>query len=302
MNIFVIIVTYNGMKWIDKCINSVLKSTLSAKIILIDNGSTDGTLEYLSNNFPQAIILPNQKNLGFGKANNLGIEYALSHNCDYVYLLNQDAWIEENTLEILVKTLNKHKDFGIISPIQITASKKNIDKNFAKYCSKEHCKNIFDDFILHKEIQDIYEIDFVMAAHWLIARKCLEKVGGFNPSFPHYGEDDNYLQRLKFHNIKFGISPFAFGVHDREYRELSKNKIIHMNYIEYIKIASNITTKASHKAKKIFRNFLTSFNLCLKFFTLKPFGLFFSFLFNLKKIKMNNKISINSDFAFLNLN
>ena len=73
-------------------------------------------------------------------------------------------------------------------------------------------------------------------------------------------------------------------------------------FIEYIKIASNITTKASHKAKKIFRNFLTSFNLCLKFFTLKPFGLFFSFLFNLKKIKMNNKISINSDFAFLNLN
>ena len=94
------------MKWIDKCINSVLNSTLYAKIILIDNGSTDGTLEYISNNFPQAIILPNQKNLGFGKANNLGIEYALSHNCDYVYLLNQDAWIEENTLEILVKTLN----------------------------------------------------------------------------------------------------------------------------------------------------------------------------------------------------
>ena len=77
IKLYVIIVTYNAMKWIDRCLSSVITSTIKSKIVVIDNNSTDNSVEYIKENFNEVIILPNNKNLGFGKANNLGIKYAL---------------------------------------------------------------------------------------------------------------------------------------------------------------------------------------------------------------------------------
>lgn len=96
-NLFVIIVTYNGEKWIDKCLSSVYKSTIPLTTIVIDNKSSDNTVQYIKTNFPMVILFEYQNNLGFGKANNIGIEYALKNNADYIYLLNQDAWVDPNT-------------------------------------------------------------------------------------------------------------------------------------------------------------------------------------------------------------
>ncbi len=58
--------------------------------------------------------------------------------------------------------------------------------------------------------------EFVNAAIWLLSKNCIETVGGFNPCYFHYGEDDNYLERVKYHNLKIGILTTAFAVHDRE--------------------------------------------------------------------------------------
>ena len=68
-------------------------------------------------------------------------------------------------------------------------------------------------------VQDkIYNAEFVNAAAWLISKKCIDTVGGFNPSFFHYAEDNNYIQRLKFHNINVGVVPNAIVFHDRAKR------------------------------------------------------------------------------------
>lgn len=292
INLYVIIVTYNAMNWIDKCISSVLNSTIKSKILVIDNNSSDGTLDYVKENFKEVTIIPNSKNLGFGKANNLGIEYALKNNCDYVYLLNQDAWVEKDTFEILIKTSQKNHEYGIISPLQVTANRTKLDNNFSKYCSSIYCKSLIDDLLLKKDnIQDIYTIDFVMAAHWLITKECLKTIGGFNPSFPHYGEDENYIHRLTFFNLKAGICPKTIAVHDRENRIANKKHIIYMNYIEYIKIYSNITLSFIKRTSKIARNFVTTIRLCFSYFTLKPIFYFFTFLFKLNFLNKNNKIS-----------
>jgi GT2 family glycosyltransferase len=63
---------------------------------------------------------------------------------------------------------------------------------------------------------------FVNAAAWMMTRECVEKVGGFSPSFFHYGEDDNYTQRLQFHKLKLGVLPTSRIYHDREQRPPSK--------------------------------------------------------------------------------
>ena len=105
--ILVIIVTYNGMKWIDRCLGSVYASGMPADVIVIDNGSSDGTPEYVGKQFPEAVLISTGENHGFGKANNIGFSYALEKGYDYVYLLNQDAWIFPDTFSRLVDAMEK---------------------------------------------------------------------------------------------------------------------------------------------------------------------------------------------------
>ena len=97
--IFAIIVTYNGMQWIKHCIESLMESTVSMQIIVIDNNSTDGTLEFIKMNYSSVITFLMNKNLGFGQANHVGISYAPEKNADYCLLINQDAYLCKNAIE-----------------------------------------------------------------------------------------------------------------------------------------------------------------------------------------------------------
>ena len=243
-HVLVIIVTYNGLKWMKKCLDSVRQSSIPLDTIIIDNGSTDGTQDFIKEKFPEMKFIQSDKNLGFGKANNIGMQYALDNDYDYIYLLNQDAWIFPDTIQILIDCHKRNPQYGILSPFQIEANMRHMDFNFNTYiCSR--CKDFVDDVYLNT-LQEIYSVPMVMAAHWLISKKCLQIVGGFSPSFPHYGEDDNYIQRALFHNFKTGIVPAAKSIHDREYRKRTKNQYIYLDYIRNIIIASDIYNSYSH--------------------------------------------------------
>ncbi len=100
MKVAAVIVTYNGSKWIDKCINSLLNSTQKIDVFIVDNCSTDGT-QHLIKKYNVEFIQASE-NKGFGVANNIAIELVLKHNPDFIFLLNQDAWVETNTLEQLI--------------------------------------------------------------------------------------------------------------------------------------------------------------------------------------------------------
>ena len=92
--LLVIIVNYNGMKWLERCLSSLTSSTVPSDVYIVDNGSTDGSQDYIRSNFKDAIFVQSEENLGFGKANNIGLQYAYEKGYEYVYLLNQDAWVE----------------------------------------------------------------------------------------------------------------------------------------------------------------------------------------------------------------
>jgi len=212
--IFIIIVSYNGMKWLSKCLESI--SLYS--VIVVDNNSTDGTVDFIKTNYPDLKLLEQNENLGFGKANNMGISQALREGADYVFLLNQDAYLQENCLVKLLQVHQKNEKYGILSPVHLNGTGTRLDANFSHYVNCFGNIDFYSDYVLHKSIKQIYTVPFVNAAGWLISRKCLETVGGFDPMFFHYGEDDNYCHRLKYHGFKIGVVPDAKLLHDRENR------------------------------------------------------------------------------------
>lgn len=214
--IYVIIVTYNAMKWAEKCFSSIRKSSVPLCCIVIDNGSTDGTQDYIINHFPEVDFTQNEENLGFGKANNLGIEKAYKNGADFFYLMNQDAWLFENSLEKLLEVYENYpnkEEIGILSPMHLDGSESNLDFHFEKYLAKSSDTNRFISDIFFKNTKTYYEINFVNAAHWFIPKKTIEKVGGFNPFYFHYGEDYDYVNRMLFQKKKILICPFSRVVH-----------------------------------------------------------------------------------------
>jgi GT2 family glycosyltransferase len=218
MKIIVLIVTYNGQQWLDKCLSSLTRSILPLDVVVVDNASSDKTLEILGD-YKISKLFALDENLGFGKANNLGIKYALEQSADYVFLLNQDAWIRPDTIELLVKASQRNPEYYILSPLHMEGTETKLDLNFQHYISPPNCKDLLFDLEHNKEnLRDVYETTFVNAALWLLPRACLTQIGGFDPIFQHYGEDNDLAKRVRYHGYKVGVCPKAVGVHDREQR------------------------------------------------------------------------------------
>lgn len=239
----VIIVTYNAMKWAEKCFSSLKSSSVPVECIVIDNGSTDGTQNFITTHFPEVNFIQSEKNLGFGKANNIGIEKAYKNGADFFYLMNQDAWIYPNSLEKLLNVYEKHpnpKEIGILSPMHLDGSEQLLDIFLDKYIAHNFEKTRLISDLYFQKTKSFYEMNFINAAHWLIPRDTIETVGGFNPYFFHYGEDIEYVNRVHFHQKKILLVPDSKVVHDgkqnlrkvdpKKYEDLSiETKMINPN-------------------------------------------------------------------------
>lgn len=214
--IYVIIVTWNGMKWIQKCLDALRKSTYPVTTLMIDNLSTDNTVEYVKENYPEVRVIQSDKNLGFGQANNVGMRIALKENADYVYLLNQDAYVYPDMFEKLMEVAESDLDnqYGIFSPLHVHASGIKLDKQFKGYLKTVSPDIVEDSFLA--STKKVYPVACVPAAGWLLPKKTLEIIGGFDPIFFHYGEDHHYAQRAIYHGYQIGMIPQAKMIHDRD--------------------------------------------------------------------------------------
>ena len=243
--IFVIIVTYKGKQWYDRCFTSLRESTIPVQTIVVDNASNDGSVEYIKEHYPEIILIESKENFGFGKANNVAMRYALDHNCDYVFLLNQDTWIKPDTLSLMLPIAELRKECGIFSPMHVNGEEKSLYIEIEDGYT-DHANELLSDCYF-QSLKELYYFKYVNAAAWLLPRNTLEVVGGFDPLFFLYGEDDNYLHRLEYHGLKVGLIPKAVIVHDHKDGKEVKT-ITYKNYrfwqtrlVEYLNIQHKLS-------------------------------------------------------------
>ena len=211
-NFTFLIVTYNGEYWIKKCLDSVTNASPSSPIILVDNDSSDSTLN-IARAYEQVEIIALEENLGFGAANNIGLEKIDYTKCDFVALLNQDAYLEPSAIKNFKRDLES--SYGIHAFLQMNGEGDDYDPHFKfDYLKAEKCPGFFDD-VSRNKIKSHYPIHKTSAACWLLPKSTIMKIGGFNPTFYHYGEDDNYVNRLHYHDLKVALYPNCKVNHDR---------------------------------------------------------------------------------------
>jgi GT2 family glycosyltransferase len=264
--LYAVIVTYNGERLIKQCLESLKNSSFPVNIVIVDNASEDNTVGIIKAGFPDAAPLISDRNLGFGKANNIGIKYAYENNADYVFLLNQDAWVEPDTIQKLVETSIRNPDYYVLSPVHLNKDGTDFDKGFTQYAQPPFCENWFFDLFSSKK-KELYSTTFVNAAAWLIKRDTISQIGFFDPLFFHYGEDKDYCNRILFHKKKAGIATDSKIHHARELSNEKRNNII-------LSLRKEINKNYFVLLIELKRLDLALPKLCMTF----SFGLFYSFI------------------------
>lgn len=210
--VYTVIVTYNGMKWINKCLSTLRLSTVSTTIVVVDNGSNDGTCDFILTNFPEVVLMPQNKNLGFGQANNIGMLYAMEQGANHVLLLNQDAYLQPEAIEMMLKVADGK---NIVTPVHLCGDGNRIDSMF-RLSLRRADNELFDDLLIKGQPEPSYSIGEVCAACWFMPSSLIKEVGGFNPLFFQYGEDNNYYTRMVFHGRGIILASMARVWHDRK--------------------------------------------------------------------------------------
>ncbi|WP_312364751.1 glycosyltransferase family 2 protein [Sphingobacterium sp.] len=224
--ILTIIVSYNFEPWIHKCLPSLLDSSYPTDILVVDNNSGDHTTQIIKETYPTIRLIESSKNLGFGKANNIGLDIVLKEEYDYAFLVNQDAWVDRNCIANLIKV--NTSNIGIISPIHHDGTEATLDHGFADYTKDAITKNS-------------YRIcPFVNAAFWFIPNKVIRKVGGFAPIFFHYGEDKDYANRINYHGLNIVLAEEAKAYHDRQQRKTDRKAFMKSEYVYHLTEYCNI--------------------------------------------------------------
>src|SRR5210317_491958 len=115
MKLSVVVLNYNVKYFIDLCLQSVLAATkhLDAEVIVVDNASIDGSVDWIKKQFPSVVVIENKKNIGFPKGNNIGVAQAKG---EYVCILNPDTIVAENTFKKALSFMEQNKDVGVMGP------------------------------------------------------------------------------------------------------------------------------------------------------------------------------------------
>lgn len=206
----VVIVNWNGKPYLQGCLPSLLSQTYPYfEVILVDNGSTDGSVEFVSRTFPQIRLIENPENIGFAAGSNIGIEVAKG---DYIATLNNDAQADRRWLEELVAPMEADHRVGMCAskilfadrPHTIESMGINLDKAgiaWHRFGGREESEVV--------DNEEPSEVFGPCAAAALYRRKMLDEIGYFDEEFFAYLEDVDLAWRARLMDWRCLLVPRA---------------------------------------------------------------------------------------------
>ena len=210
MDLSIIIVNYNVKEFIQNLIHSIHKAAgkLEYEIIIVDNASSDGSVDFISQKFPEIMLISNTTNLGFGKANNQALKIAKGK---YILLINPDSIVSEDTFSKMISFFENHPSVGlagckILNPdgtLQL-ACRRGFPGPWTSFCKVTGLSNLFPNSRLfarynltYKNENESYEVDAISGSFMMMRREVYEKTGGFDEDFFMYGEDLDLCYRIQ---------------------------------------------------------------------------------------------------------
>lgn len=215
MDLSIIIVNYNVKEFLENLLHSIFKATktISTEIIVIDNASDDGSVELIKSKFPSVNLIDSQVNLGFSKANNLGLKIAKGK---YLLLLNPDTIVQEDTFTSMIEFMEKNPDAGmagckILNPdgsIQL-GCRRSFPGPWTSFCKVTGLSSLFPNSkifarynLTYLDENKTYEVDAISGSFMILRKEVYQNIGGLDEDFFMYGEDLDWCFRVQKSGLK----------------------------------------------------------------------------------------------------
>jgi GT2 family glycosyltransferase len=270
MKASVIIVNYNVKYFIEVCLHSVLRAAkaISAEVIVVDNNSTDGSIQLIKNKFPEVILIENKENLGFGKANNQGVAIAKG---EYILFLNPDTVMPEDFLAKTTGYLDTHSEAGSIGPKLLDGKgqfapdgKKSFPSLSVAIFKTTGINKIFSKspyfnkyYAVHIGENETAAVDVLSGCCMMVRKSVIDKIGGaFDEDYFMYCEDVDLSYRIQKAGYKNIYYPEATLIH---YKGESTRKAT----LSYVRIFNEalVTFVKKHYSKGNARLFILLINI-----------------------------------------
>lgn len=227
----IVIVNYNGKQDTLDCLRSIRKMKTEGdqlKIYVVDNASSDDSVNAIKRELPSVNLILNQANYGFAGGNNIGIKQALEDGVDYVLLVNNDTLVSQPLLNELLKAITKDEDIGVVVPKIYFAPGYEFHKKRYSYGEKGkviwyaggridwenmYGKHIGVDEVDKGQFSEEQETDFASGCCLLVKRQVFEKVGLFDERFFLYQEDLDWSIRAQKAGYRIVYCPLAYLWH-----------------------------------------------------------------------------------------
>lgn len=220
--VFIIILNYNGKKWLKNCLSSLYSTDyLGFEIVVVDNNSTDSSFEEARLAFPKASYIKNEENIGYAAGNNIAIRYALDRGAEYLLLLNFDTLVKKDFLKKLVDICQKDKQIGLASPLIYFKDTKDI------WFSGGSLKWFFMKAVHQRKLrrEKFWETQFLSGCAMLIKKEVIRKIGFLDEDYFLYWEDADFSFRAKKAGFKAVVVRDSIVWHYEDSKVSNKNKI-----------------------------------------------------------------------------
>lgn len=226
MDLSIVIVNWNTQRLLWDCLASIFEKqwASSLEVIVVDNASSDGSLEMVKHNFAQVQVIANAENVGFARANNQGFKIASGR---YVLLLNSDTVVLTGSLDALVKFMDEHPDAGMVGSKVL-----NPDRSLQRSCWRGYPSlkmAVIDAFYLwrllpdhpwvrsmeipERELDRTLQVDHVLGASMMVRREIIEQIGGMAENIFLFLEETEWCFRFQKHGWKVYFFPGAEIIH-----------------------------------------------------------------------------------------
>lgn len=212
------IVNFNSGGYLVECLKSLdkLKKELNFDVWIVDNSSSDGSLEKAKKEYPNLNYIENKENLGFGKANNQVLKKI---NTEYILFLNPDCNVPEKTLSGMVKFMDDNADVAA-SSCRVEKADGSLDlashRGFPTPWTSFKYYMLREDSLYHQTYKDMtkpHEVDAIVGAFFLARKSVLDKLGGFDEDYFLYAEDIDLCFRIKKAGYKVFYVPEVKVIH-----------------------------------------------------------------------------------------
>jgi len=218
MQVSIIIVNFNGIEHIPSCLNSIYKfNSEQYEIIIVDNASNDGSVEYLQKNYPDVKLIINKENQGFAAGNNLGARYASGK---YILLLNNDTLLL-GTINGVVELFEEHDELGVVGikmlgqggEYRFSCGYFPSPLRLIKFSTIYKKSGFFRDGKFPANPKAFYPVDWIEGSFLLTSRSLWNRLDGLDENYFMYMEDVDYCRRIQQLGYKTVYFPNVSYIH-----------------------------------------------------------------------------------------